>query len=271
MLEKKFTNAKLGFQLTSFIDDKQNIWFLGKDVAKILGYSDTDQAIRKHVDSEDQKSFPVVSTGYSKRGRPPIFINESGFYSLVLSSKLETAKKFKHWVTSQVLPSIRKFGYYKLFDNPNNSMFKIENEMDLHCKVVHLIRNFYPDAIMVPGLGENQNTPYKRINSWKKGYLRGQPDLMILNYHQDYNGLCIEFKSLNNNCQISDAQKQMKERYKENGYKFILSNDYDNICMQLHKYMAGVRVPCKYCTRAFLNKETLEKHYKVIHRIEKDI
>lgn len=54
--------------------------------------------------------------GYSQRGRPPISINESGFYSLVLSSKLETAKKFKRWVTSQVLPSIRKYGYYKLFD-----------------------------------------------------------------------------------------------------------------------------------------------------------
>ena len=106
MLEKRFNNAELGIELTSYIDNKQNIWFQGKDVAKILGYSDTDQAIRKHVDSEDQKSFPVVSTGYSKRGRPPIFINESGFYSLVLSSKLETAKKFKKWVTSQVLPSI---------------------------------------------------------------------------------------------------------------------------------------------------------------------
>ena len=150
-------------------------------------------------------------------------------------------------------------------------MFKIENEMDLHSKVVHLIRNFYPDAIMVPGLGENQDSPEKRINSRKKGYLRGQPDLMILNYHKDYNGLYIEFKSPTNNYQISDAQKQMKEKYQENCYKFILGNDYDYICMQLHKYMAGVRIPCKYCSRGFLNKETLEKHYKVIHIIEKNI
>ena len=268
MLEKRFNNAKLGFEITSYIDNKQNIWFLGKDVANILGYSDTDKAIRKHVDNEDKDKGPAKAAGDLQQS---FYINESGFYSLVLSSKLETAKKFKKWVTSQVLPSIRKFGYYKLFDNPNNTMFKIENEMDLHCKVVHLIRNFYPDAIMVPGLGENQNTPDKRINSWKKGYLRGQPDLMILNYHKDYNGLCIEFKSPTNIYKISDAQKQMKERYKENGYKFILSNDYDYICMKLHKYMAGVRIPCKYCTRAFLNKETLNKLYKVIHRIEKNI
>ena len=262
--------------MTSYIDNKQNVWFLGKDVAEILGSSNVRKAIWIHVDSEDKKQIFTHHTSAPKMGTVApsgsmcTYINESGFYSLILSSKLETAKKFKHWVTSQVLPSIRKFGY-KLFDNPNNKMFKIESEMDLHCKVVHLIRNYYPNAIMVAGLGENQDTPNKRIKSWKKGYMRGQPDLMLLNYHKDYNGLCTEFKSPTNNYQISDAQKQMKERCKENCYKFILSNDYDYICMQLHKYMAGVRVPCKYCTRAFLNKETLEKHYKVIHRVEKRI
>ena len=78
-------------------------------------------------------------------------------------------------------------------------MFKIENETDLHCKVVHLIRNYYPKALIVAGLGENQDTPSKRIASWKKGYTKGQPDLMVLNYHKDYNGLCIEFKYPTNN------------------------------------------------------------------------
>ena len=71
-------------------------------------------------------------------------------------------------------------------------MFKIENETDLHCKVVHLIRNYYPKALTVTGLGESQDTPSKRINSWKKGYTKGQPDLMVLNYHEDYNSLCID-------------------------------------------------------------------------------
>ena len=117
MIEKSYKNDDLGIELKSFIDQQQNIFFIGKDVAKILGYSDTNQAIRKHVDEEDRKYFPVETTGYTKRGRPPIILNESGFYSLVLSSKLETAKKFKRWVTSEVLPAIRKFGYYKLFDS----------------------------------------------------------------------------------------------------------------------------------------------------------
>ena len=276
MLEKKFTNKDLGIELNSYIDKQQNVWFRGKDLAEILGYSNERKAIWIHVDNEDKQLFCCrPQNGYANksdlRGKYFTFINESGFYSLALSSKLETAKKFKHWITSQVLPSIRKYGYYKMFDNPNNKMFKIENEMDLHSKVVQLIRNFYPDAIMVPGLGENQDTPYKRINSWKKGYLRGTPDLMILNYHKDYNGLCIEFKSPTNYYEISDAQKEMKERYKINCYKFILSNDYDYICKRLHKYMEGIRIPCKYCSKAFCSKETLNNHYKVIHRIEKNI
>ena len=252
MLEKKFKNEELGIELKSFIDYKQNIWFLGKDVAKILGYSDTNQAITKHVDEEDRYKGAVETTGGLQQS---FFINESGFYSLLLSSKLETAKKFKHWVTSQILPSIRKFGYYKLFDNPNNKMFEIENEMDLHCKVVELIRNFYPNALLVLGLGENQDTPDKRINSWKKGYMRGQPDLMVLNYHKDYKGLCIEFKSPTNNYSVTESQIKMKEKYCNNEYAFILSNDYDKISKLVHKYFAGVRIPCEYCTKAFRNKK----------------
>ena len=63
MLEKTFKNIELGLELKSYIDKQQNIWFRGKDVANILGYSDTNQAIRKHADTEDQKSCPVETTG----------------------------------------------------------------------------------------------------------------------------------------------------------------------------------------------------------------
>ena len=94
---------------------------------------------------------------------------------------------------------------------------------------------------------------------------------MILDYHKDYKGLCIEFKSPTNNYNISEAQLKMKEKYRNNDYAFMLSNDYDKISKNIHKYMAGVRIPCKYCTRAFRNKKTLNKHYKVIHRMEKNI
>ena len=67
-----------------------------------------------------------------------------------------------------------------------------------------------------------------------------------MNYHKDYTG-CIEFKSPSNNYQISEAQKEMKKRYKENAYYFILSNDYYLIIQYLNEYMQGIREPCKYC------------------------
>ena len=180
MFDKTFKNENLGIKMNSYIDKQQNVWFLGKDVANILGYSDTNQAIRKHVDEEDKYKGAVETTGGLQQS---FFINESGFYSLVLSSKLETAKKFKKWVTSKVLPSIRKYGQYKIFDSPWNKMIMIGNETDLHYKVVQLIRNYYPDSLLVAGLGENQDTEDKRLDSYKKRYQRGQPDLMILDYH----------------------------------------------------------------------------------------
>ena len=145
----------------------------------------------------------------------------------------------------------------------------IGNETDLHYKVVQLIRNYYPDSILVAGLGENQDTEDKRLDSYKKGYQRGQPDLMILDYHKDYKGLCIEFKSPTNNYCVTESQLKMKEKYCKNNYAFILSNDYDKISKLIHKYMGGVRISCDYCIKAFRNKKTLNNHYKVFHRIEK--
>ena len=285
MLEKKFVNNELGIEINSYIDKQQNIWFRGKDVATILGYSKPENAIERHVSKnhkirqitwypvsgsqvQNPKSCPAKTAG---QGRWCTFIDEAGFYELVFSSKLETAKKFRDWVFTTVLPSIRKYGQYKMFDSPWNKMIMIGNETDLHYKVVQLIRNYYPDSILVAGLGENQDTEEKRLDSYKKGFQRGQPDLMILDYHREYKGLCIEFKSPTNNYCVSESQIKMKEKYRSSDYAFILSNDYDKISKLIHKYMAGVRILCKYCPKAFRNKKTLNKHYKVIHRIEKNI
>lgn len=85
-------------------------WFVGKDVAEILGYSDTNKAVAMHVDNEDKKLNDKSSLSFGQRGAH--LINESGLYSLILSSKLPQAKQFKRWVTSEVLPSIRKHGGY---------------------------------------------------------------------------------------------------------------------------------------------------------------
>ena len=137
-------------------------------------------------------------------------------------------------------------------------MIMIGNETQLHYKVVDLIRRFYPNTMLrfVASLGENQDTEAKRLDSYKKGYMRGQPDLIIHNYHKDFKGLCIEFKSPTNIYRVSVAQKHMKKRYEENGYAFILCNDYNKISKAVHEYLRGMRVPCEYCEKVFLTKET---------------
>lgn len=88
-------------------------YFVGKDVASALGYKKPENAIAIHVDKEDKTSTLIQGSGSNYKSQA-IFINESGLYSLILSSKLESAKRFKRWVTSEVLPAIRKNGRYEL-------------------------------------------------------------------------------------------------------------------------------------------------------------
>lgn len=111
---KNLVHPEFGELRTVEIDGEP--WFVGKDVAMALGYSDTVNALKKHVFKEDkmmgcQNATPSVRDNFG-RIQYPTWINESGLYSLILSSKLPSAKEFKHWVTSEVLPSIRKNGAY---------------------------------------------------------------------------------------------------------------------------------------------------------------
>ena len=102
-----FDSPEFGQVRTMMIDGEP--WFVGKDVADILEYQNSPKAIRDHVDEEDNLTERIVMSG---QNREAILINESGLYSLILSSKLPNAKKFKHWVTSDVLPAIRRTGTY---------------------------------------------------------------------------------------------------------------------------------------------------------------
>ena len=94
--------------IRTMTNEKGETFFVGKDVAKALGYKNPQKALRDHVDEEDK----TLNVSFTVNGTTPVFINESGLYSLVLSSKLPQAKVFKHWVTSEVLPQIRKTGGY---------------------------------------------------------------------------------------------------------------------------------------------------------------
>lgn len=109
-----FTNPEFGQVRTVEIDGTP--WLVGKDVAVALGYKNTKDALDRHVDAEDKRqSDEVVIHDPMGREQHPTIINESGLYSLILSSKMPKAKAFKRWVTSEVLPSIRKNGAYESF------------------------------------------------------------------------------------------------------------------------------------------------------------
>lgn len=104
---KIFNNTEFGEIRVMLIDDDP--WFVGKDIAVALGYNNPQKAIRDHVDEQDRGVNEMDTPGGKQ---PIIIINESGLYSLIFSSKLESAQRFKHWVTHEVLPSIRKHGMY---------------------------------------------------------------------------------------------------------------------------------------------------------------
>lgn len=108
-----FKNREFGSVRTLVIDNEP--WFVGRDVAEILGYSNTKDAISTHVDDEDRTVIQrSENTTLEIPNRGLTVINESGLYSLILSSKLPTAKAFKRWVTSEVLPTLRKTGQYQV-------------------------------------------------------------------------------------------------------------------------------------------------------------
>lgn len=111
-----FTNEELDMKVR-VVEINGEPWLVGKEVAEVLGYKNTRDALSKHVDEEDKNTVAI----YDGIGNPnKVIINESGLYSLVLRSKLPEAKKFKRWVTSEVLPSIRKHGMYATDDLLND-------------------------------------------------------------------------------------------------------------------------------------------------------
>ena len=112
----------------------------------------------------------------------------------------------------------------------------INNESDLHIKVVNCIKNKFLDLIMVPGLGELQDTETKRIDACSKGYRGGQPDLIILSPAKHFSGFAIEFKSPPGKWSISDKQEDWQNKLVALKYKTMISDDYDAILIELIQY-----------------------------------
>lgn len=149
-------------------------WLVGKDVAVALGYQNPQRALRNHVDAEDKGVTEMVTPG-GKQNLP--IINESGLYSLILSSKLPGAKKFKRWVTSEVLPSIRKTGSYSVPAEQNPSA--LEKKVDDLTAAVQLMaeqmaalaaRETAPPApvLALPGSGDQQDFGPAARKKWMR-------------------------------------------------------------------------------------------------------
>ncbi len=181
------------------IDDEP--YFVGKDVAEILGYSNASKAVMTHVDDED-KYFKMLPVSDSQNGNlvKTALINESGLYSLILSSKLPTAKRFKHWVTSEVLPAIRKTGMYavdQLLDDPDlaiRAFTQLKEERERRKALEQKNQEMLPKAIFADAVTASHttiligdlakilkqngvNTGQKRLFGWLRdnGYLIKRP------------------------------------------------------------------------------------------------
>ena len=266
-------------------------WFRGNDVAEILGYTRPRKAVQDHVPNEYRNTLErlMLASGSTVSGLPDhndrisVFISEAGMYKLVLRSKAKNAEAFSDWVCSEVLPSIRKTGAYVVPPPPPppaivapicgdfkcDRSFTVHNETDLHSKVVDYIRRFFPQAKMMAGLGEFQTTSSLRIEGYKKGYQKGTADLMILNKHLDYNGLCVEFKTPKGLGSLSDAQSQWLRDLHLSGYKVLLSNDYDSIVREIDAYFLRVRIACPHCLSKpvyYKTEATLQQHITTFHR-----
>ena len=150
----------------------------------------------------------------------------------------------------------------------NNALtFKIENENDLHIKVVSFLKKRFPHSIFVTALGENQDTSIKRIDSFNKGYMKGTPDLIINNLHKYYTGFAIEFKTPKGYGSLFNEQSNILFHYQLNGFKTLVSNDYDHIIEQIIEYFRDVRMLCLYCPRRFISSQSLKNHIKGFHKL----
>ena len=117
-----------------------------------------------------------------------------------------------------------------------SSQFKIYNETDWRYKVIEFIRKYQPNAIIVPGLGENQKTAVMRYDSICKGYQPGNCDIIWLNRHNEFSGLAIELKTPSGKGVVSENQATFLDALQENGFKIIKSNNYEEVIIQLYEY-----------------------------------
>jgi anti-repressor protein len=159
---KLFKNSEFGEIRIVPINNEP--WFIGSEIAKILSYTNPSKAIRDHVDPEEKLTERIVLAG---QGRDVTLINESGLYSLILSSKLPKAKQFKHWVTGEVLPTIRKHGGYLTQEKMEEALLnpdvliklatQLKSERDARKQAEQLIESQKPKVIFAEAVSTSKD------------------------------------------------------------------------------------------------------------------
>ena len=231
-------------------------YFRAADITATLGYSNGSQAVRTHVNKDYVKTLAELSSDVSvvlcssENGRnaatpaltkvegfkSPLFICEYGVHELIMHSKKPEALRFHRWLVEEVLPEIRKTGKYI-----RQQQMSLMSETDLHYKVVDFIRKFFAEAVIVPGLGELQDTDAKRIDAWKKGYKSGQPDILILNRTRNASGLAIELKTPLGCANTSVSQDAFLQALHKNKFARFVSCSYDDIVVKIIEYREAAR------------------------------
>jgi len=187
-------------------------YFSSRDICSTLGYGKVAQALNNNcrqdyiVEMKDIASNPgdieslsppevegETSLQHANRMREK-WLEEPAVYQLISRSKRPEAVEFQKWFYEEVLPSLRRTGSHTAAGTRNQQV-SLMNETDLHHRIVEFIRRKYPDVLIVAGLGENQITPEMRLESWRKGYTKGQPDIMLPVKSGRKTGLALELKS----------------------------------------------------------------------------
>ena len=258
-----FRNIKLGKAVNVYGTFDEPL-FLAKEIGELLGFTNIRVTL-----SRMSSKFRVTDC-YTKFGaRQVTFLKEPGLYALIMRSNKPEAVAFQEWICEEVLPSIRKTGKFEQIHRPvvHQLAFHIQTEFDLHAKLINFINHAYPEALITPSLGEFQTTGAARIKARRMGYQAGTSDIIINNLHKQYRGFAIELKTPKGTGTISAAQTKMLGKYKQNGFKTLVTNDYDTCLLEIAEYFKGVRVGCEHCARMFKTTTSLQKHRTGFHRI----
>lgn len=224
-----FNNEEFG-NVRSFMIDNEP-WFVGKDVAEALGYKNVRDSLARHIDSDDKRDGVVIHDSMG-REQKPIIINESGLYSLILSSKLESAKKFKHWVTSEVLPTLRKTGSYaKVPTDPRELLMLTIKAHEQTAQRVDVLEEKVSDLEKSTTIDSSQQYTLERIAKTTVISALG--------------GIDSRAYQLMSRKLFSNIWRDYKKYFKLGSYRDTLKTDYENAKNYLESWSPEVNISLK--------------------------